>query len=222
MLNKSGLMIAPSLLAADQMRLGEEIKKIKDAGADLLHIDVMDGHFVPNLGFSPDIVKAVRKSSDIFLDVHLMISEPLKYIEVFKNAGADLITVHSEVVDDLEMVSEKIHNLGIMAGICVKPKTDIEAVLPYVKNFDLLLIMTVEPGFGGQSYMTDMNDKIRKARRYIDENGLNVHIQVDGGVKPENASEPYEAGANILVAGSAVFNATSPEEAVKNLKSIEK
>jgi len=220
MFTNDKLLIAPSLLAANPMCLEMEIKKVEEGGCDLLHIDVMDGHFVPNLSFSPDIVKAARKITDLFFDVHLMLSEPEKYIEVFASSGADLITVHFETVADVKAISEKIHSLGIKAGISIKPGTKAEEVLPYIKYFDLVLVMSVEPGFGGQSYMDSVNEKITTLRKCINENGLNTLIEVDGGIKVDNAHIPYNAGANVLVAGSAVFNSESASDTIGLLKGI--
>lgn len=216
--SKEKVLIAPSLLAANQLTLGEELVKIEKAGADLLHIDVMDGHFVPNLSFSPDVVKQARTVSNLFFDVHLMISDPEKYMGAFCDAGADLITVHYEAVDNPEEIAEKIHSLGVKAGISVKPGTPAEEIYPYIKFFDLILVMTVEPGFGGQSYITEMNEKISKISEYIKENKPEVFLQVDGGVKVENAAVPYKAGANILVAGSAVFSSESPADTMKKMR----
>lgn len=201
------IKIAPSILAADAANLGEELKKIETGGADYVHIDVMDGHFVPNMGFSPDITKMLKKCSNLVFDVHLMISEPMKYIEPFVKAGADIITFHHETVDNPETVIDYIHSFGVKAGVSVKPGTDIAVVAPYLEKLDLLLIMTVEPGFGGQSYIEAMNDKIKKARRMIDALGKDIDLEVDGGVTAKNIGMPAENGANVMVAGSAVFKA---------------
>ena len=216
--SKEKVLIAPSLLVANQLILGEELVKIEKACADLLHIDLMDGHFVPNLSFSPDVVKQARCVSNLFFDVHLMISDPEKYMGAFCDAGADLITVHYEAVENPEEIAEKIHSLGVKAGLSVKPGTKAEEIYPYIKFFDLILVMTVEPGFGGQSYIEEMNEKISKISNYIKENKPEVFLQVDGGVKVENASVPYKAGANILVAGSAVFNSESPADTMKKMR----
>lgn len=201
------IKIAPSILAADAANLGEELKKIETGGADYVHIDVMDGHFVPNMGFSPDITKMLKKCSNLVFDVHLMISEPMKYIEPFVKAGADIITFHHETVDNPETVIDYIHSFGVKAGVSVKPGTDIAVVAPYLEKLDLVLIMTVEPGFGGQSYIEAMNDKIKKARRMIDALGKDIDLEVDGGVTAKNIGMPAENGANVMVAGSAVFKA---------------
>ena len=165
------IKIAPSILAADPTRLGEEVKKIEKAGAEYVHIDIMDGHFVPNLAYSPDTVKGLRPLSNLIFDVHLMIEEPKKYIEAFVKAGADIITVHQEVTENLTEMAEFIHSFGVKAGISVKPGTPIETLGDEISEYDLVLIMTVEPGFGGQSYIEAMNDKITKAREMIDKTG---------------------------------------------------
>ncbi len=199
--------IAPSILAADPTKLGDELKKIEEAGADYAHIDIMDGHFVPNLAFSPDIVRALRKESKLVFDVHLMIEEPKKYIEVFVNAGADIITIHQEAVEDLGEIADYIHSFGIKAGVSVKPGTPVEVIGDDLEKFDLLLIMTVEPGFGGQSYIEAMNEKIEKARKMIDESGKEIELEIDGGVTPKNISAPIERGIDVAVAGSSVFKA---------------
>lgn len=212
------LIIAPSMLAADPLNLESEIGKIENGGAEFLHIDIMDGHFVPNLSFSPDTVKALRKKSKLFFDVHLMLSEPEKYIDSFVQAGADLITVHAEASDNPAELAEMIHELGVKAGISVKPGTSFEKIENCARKFDLILIMTVEPGFGGQAYITEMNKKILAARQFIDNSGKNIYLEVDGGVNSDTVKQAYKAGADVLVAGSAVFKHENPAEAIELLK----
>lgn len=216
------IKIAPSILAADVTQLGNEIKKVEKAGAEYLHIDIMDGHFVPNLSFSADTVKGLRKLSDMVFDVHLMISEPQKYMKSFAEAGADIITVHCEAVDDLKKMAHEIHKLGVRAGVSVKPNTPIDKIKDCISDFDLVLIMTVEPGFGGQSYMTDMNEKISQARKLIDELSPETDLEVDGGIGPDNIAIPVEAGANVIVAGSAIFRAENAEEVICKMRSAVK
>jgi len=215
---KSDLIIAPSMLAADPINLENEIRKIENSGAEFLHIDIMDGHFVPNLSFSPDTVRALRKKSELFFDVHLMISEPKKYIKAFADAGADLITIHSEVADNYKELAEMIHSLGLKAGISLKPGTEFDKIKDYVFDFDLVLIMTVEPGFGGQAYISSMNEKISEVRKFINNSEKSIFLQVDGGITLETIKEASRAGADVFVAGSAVFKADNPSEAVEYLK----
>jgi len=212
------LRIAPSILSADFGRLGPEVAAIDEAGADWIHVDVMDGRFVPNLTIGPVVVKAVRKATTKPLDVHLMIVEPEKYLEAFAEAGADGLTVHAEACDHLHRVLQQIRALGKKAGISLNPHTPedvVRYVLPYC---DLILVMSVNPGFGGQSFIPEALPKIRRLRQMIDEGGHDIDLEVDGGVKPGTAREVIEAGADVIVAGSAVFGADDYAAAITALR----
>ncbi|MFH0984545.1 MAG: ribulose-phosphate 3-epimerase [Candidatus Omnitrophota bacterium] len=209
------IMLAPSLLSADFGRLAEEVREVENAGCDVLHIDVMDGHFVPNLTIGPLVVSAVRKVTKMPLDVHLMIDTPSRYIAEFRKAGADWITVHVEAEKDVRGVLQTIRASGAKAGISLKPKTAIEAILPYLQDLNLILVMSVEPGFGGQSFMPDMMAKVKALRSKF--RGL---ISVDGGIGAGNASQAIEAGADVLVAGSAVFGKADRAKAVQEFQEI--
>lgn len=210
--------VSASILSADLLNLQEEIKKVEESGSDMLHFDVMDGIFVNNISFGFPVLEAVRKYTELCLDVHLMIAAPLKYAERFAKAGANIITFHIESSDDPEKVINVIKNNGVKAGLSLKPNTPFEKAIPFLDKIDMLLIMTVEPGFGGQSYITEMTEKIRQAKKYISENKLNVTIQVDGGINDVTASDASNAGADILVAGNYLFKAESMKDAVDKIR----
>lgn len=215
----SQVLIAPSILAADFSQLGEDIRTVEQAGADWLHVDVMDGHFVPNLSMGPAIVKSLNGKTKLPMDVHLMIKDPVKYAATFAEAGAASITFHQEAVRYPEVAIKDIKAMGVKVGMSLKPKTPARLAIPYLKDLDVILIMTVEPGFGGQSFMADMIPKIVEISEYIKKNKLDCLVQVDGGIDPKTAPLTVKAGANVLVAGSAIFKNPDPVGVVKKLKS---
>lgn len=212
------IKISPSILSSDYGNLSSELKRMEACGADMLHIDVMDGHFVPNITLGAPIVKCIRKSSTLPFDVHLMISDPYKYIPDFVNAGSDIITFHAEADSDIEKTIDLILALGKKAGLSVKPKTPVEAVYPYLDKLSMVLVMTVEPGFGGQSFMEDMMPKVSAVRSEIDRRGLDVDIQVDGGINKDTISIAAKAGANVFVSGNAIFSSDDAEKTITDFK----
>ena len=217
----SAPIIAPSILAADFTRLGEEVKSV--ANSEWIHVDIMDGHFVPNLSFGPDITKAVDGITDQTLDVHLMIQEPAQWVDTYAKAGADCIIFHVEAVEDEAAalaLAAKIRELGVRAGFSIKPNTPIEPWLDKLSHFDLALVMSVEPGFGGQKFMPEMLDKVRKLRSAIDEQGLDTLIEIDGGISADTIAQSAEAGCDAFVAGSAIFKQADRAAEVENLRTL--
>ena len=212
--------ISPSILAGDFARLGEAAQLCERSGADWLHIDVMDGHFVPNITIGAPVVKCLRKTTGLFFDVHLMISEPDRYIPDFAAAGADLINVHAESEGDTEKTVDLIRSLGKKAAVALKPATPAETVFPYLDKLDMVLVMTVEPGFGGQSFMADQLPKIAAIRAECERRGLATDIQVDGGITDVTAPLVTQSGANVLVAGSYLFKAADMASAIRTLKNL--
>lgn len=197
--------IAPSILSADFGRLGSEVEKLEESGADWVHVDVMDGVFVPNITIGPGVVKSIRRFSKLPFDVHLMIVEPEKFVDAFADAGADIITIHLEATRDVRRTLKKIRSCGKRAGLSINPATPFSSIFPYVSELDLLLIMTVNPGFGGQAFMTECLSKVREARRYASDNGTAFDIEVDGGINSITGELCVTAGANVLAAGNALF-----------------
>ena len=210
--------ISPSILACDFARLGEEIESIRLGGAEMAHLDVMDGIFVTNISFGLPVIESIRKSTSMFLDVHLMITKPERYIERFIDAGADLVTFHIEATDCPDKCIEIIKSKGKLAAISVKPNTPIEEIYPYLDRCDMILVMTVEPGYGGQALIPECLEKVKKLKAEIDNRGLAVDIQVDGGINEKNAADAKAAGANVLVAGSAVFKYEDRKAAIDKLR----
>ncbi len=213
------MLISPSILACDFSKLADEVKSIESAGADLVHIDVMDGMFVPNITLGAPVIKCLKGKTTLPFDVHLMIEEPIRYIDDFKNAGADIITFHIEAAKDVDAVIEKIKSVGCKPAISIKPNTPAEKVFPYLEKVYMVLVMTVEPGFGGQSFMVNMMPKVKSIRDEITKRNLSTHIQVDGGIDDKTISAAAENGADIFVAGSYVFKAADRAVPIKTLRS---
>ena len=203
------IKISPSILSADFSQLGNEIKRLEEGGADMIHVDVMDGHFVPNLTIGPPVIKNLKKHSSILFDVHLMISPVHKYIEAYSDAGADIITIHPEATDNLKSSISKIKELNKKVGVSLNPETEIDVILQYLDKIDLILIMSVNPGFGGQKFMPEVLTKIKKLREIQKNKKLNFDIEIDGGINFENSKDAIEAGANILVSGTTIFKSNN-------------
>ena len=203
------IQISPSILSADFSQLGNEIKRLEEGGADMIHVDVMDGHFVPNLTIGPPVIKALKKKCSIKFDVHLMISPVHKYIESYADAGADIITIHPEATDNLEASILKIKELNKKVGVSLNPESKIDLILNYLDKIDLVLIMSVNPGFGGQEFMPEVLEKIKNLKRIQNEKKLDFDIEIDGGINFDNCKEAIEAGANILVSGTTVFKSNN-------------
>lgn len=212
--------ISPSILSCDYGIMAEELKNMENCGADYMHIDVMDGHFVPNITLGAPVVKCIRKSTSVPFDVHLMISEPLKYIDAFCDAGADIISFHVESDSDIDETIEKILSRGVKASLTVKPATPIETVFPYLDKLSMVLIMTVEPGFGGQSFMEDMMGKVTALRREIKKRNLDIEIEVDGGINEKTIAVAAKAGADVFVSGNALFGSDDRKGTLQKFKKI--
>ena len=210
--------IAPSILSADFSRLGDEVRAIERAGADLIHVDVMDGHFVPNITIGPLVIQGLKKLTSLPLDVHLMIENPERYIEVFAQAGSDWITIHAEVCPNLKRMIKKIRQLNVRPGIVLKPATSLKTLYPVLDNLDLVLLMSVNPGFGGQSFIPSTLKKIERLRKTIDQNCYRLEIEVDGGVKIENIREVSRAGTDIFVLGTGIFKTKDYGETIRKLR----
>ncbi len=212
------IKIAPSILSADFSRLGEQVEMLDEGGADYIHIDVMDGHFVPNLTFGPIVIKSLRDRTKLPFDVHLMMNNPMDYIDDFVDAGADIITVHAEVLPHLHRALQQIKQKGVKASVSLNPSTPLNLLDYVLEDVDMILLMSVNPGFGGQKFIPAVMNKISLLRQKIDSMNLDIDIQVDGGISIENINEVAKAGANVFVAGSAVFNAKDPKAMIKQMR----
>ena len=208
-------VLSPSILAADFKVLGQEMKKTEENGAAYIHFDVMDGMFVPSISFGMPVLASNHDATEQFMDAHLMVQEPIRYVEAFQKAGADCVTVHLEACEDVKTTLDKIHACGMKAGLAVNPETDVKELVPYLEDVEMILIMSVHPGFGGQKFIPESLDKIREVRAMLNEKNLETDIQADGGIYVENVREVLDAGANVIVAGSAVFRGDAGENTAK-------